>query len=458
MAFLDDSYLLTSPVAKSIYDGIRNLPIVDAHNHCDVKALAEDRRFTDIWEAEGATDHYVWEMMRKCNVPEELITGSNRSNREKWNALAAVFEDIAGNPTYEWIHLDLRRRLGIDLEINSCNADAIWEESRRRLQLPEFSQQSLILSMNVETMCSTDDPADTLEYHRQLAGSRLAGRVRPTFRPDAAMNIDSPGWNQYLDRLGQRWGMTIRNIDDFLDALQRSHDYMEELGARASDHGVVIPDGRQIDRATAGRIFEHARQGGGSLPAGADSRDFKAWCLNEVAEMDAKSGWVFQLHYGAIRNVRSALYEALGADVGGDVADHDLEVVNCLVPFLNRFDRRLKVVLYDMNPAHNATLATLSRAFGHTVSLGSAWWLNDSYTGMKNQLELGASIDLLSNMSGMVSDSRKILSYGSRFEMYRRTLSEVLGNMVIRGQMPEHAASRLARRLAYDRPRQLFGF
>lgn len=455
MSFLDANYLLTTPVARRIFDGISALPIIDAHNHCDVKALSEDRNFTDIWDAEAATDHYVWEVMRKCGVPEEYITGKDRTNREKWNALAGVFELVAGNPTYEWIHLDLKRRLGIDLEINAGNADAIWEESRRRLQLPEFSQQSLILAMNVERMCSTDDPADTLEYHRKLADSRLAGRVRPTFRPDAAVNIDKPSWNAYLDRLGARWNVAIRDLPSFLAALQQAHDCMEELGCRASDHGIMLPEGYQIDRDRAEAIFAKAR--GGNKASADEIRDFKAWCLNEVAEMDARSGWVFQIHYGAVRDVRDRLYNALGADVGGDVAEHSFAVVQPLIPFLNRFDSRLKVVLYNMNPAHNATLATMSRAFGSTVSLGSAWWLNDSYAGMKNQLEIGASIDLLGNMSGMVSDSRKILSYGSRFEMYRRTLSEVLGGMVGRGQMPETVAARLARRLAYERPKELFG-
>ncbi len=454
--FLDENYLLTTPVARRIFDGISALPIVDAHNHCDVKALAEDRNFTDIWEAEAATDHYVWELMRKCGVPEEKITGNAISNREKWTILASVFEQFAGNPTYEWIHLDLKRRLGIDLEINAENADAIWEESARKLQLPEFSQQSLILAMNVERMCSTDDPADTLESHKQLASSRLAGRVRPTFRPDAAVNIDKAAWNGYLDKLGARWNLKIDCLDRMVEALQKGHDFMGELGCRASDHGIFLPDGYQIEKKRAEAIFNKARSG--EKLTAEEIREFKAWCLNETAEMDAKSGWVFQIHYGAIRDVRKSLFDALGLDVGGDVAEHDMSVVEPLAPFLNRFDGRLKVVLYNMNPAHNMTVASLARSFGHTVSLGSAWWLNDSYIGMKNQLELAASIDLLSNMSGMVSDSRKILSYGSRFEMYRRTLAEVLGGMVTRGQVPESVACKLAKRMAYERPKQLFGF
>lgn len=456
MAFLDEKYLLTTTAAVEIYDAIKALPVIDPHNHCDVKALAEDGCFEDIWDAEAATDHYVWELMRKSGVDERLITGKETSNREKWTALAGVFEWFAGNPTYEWIHLDLKRRLGIDLEINAENADAIWDAAKAKLNSPAFSQQSLILAMDIETLCSTDDPADSLEYHEKLKNSRVAGRVRPTFRPDAAMNIDKPTWNAYVERLGARWNRSISSLDDFMQSLQDAHDAMEKLGTRASDHGVIVPAGGQLDRSIAAKIFDKARAG---VPLElAEIGAFKAWFLSEVAEMDAKSGWVFQLHYGCLRDVRATLANSLGADCGGDLGDHEIQLVKPLLPFLNRFDDRLKVVIYNMVPSHNATVAQLTRAFGNKVSMGSAWWLNDSYYGMKSQLELGSSIDIFANMAGMVSDSRKILSYGSRFELFRRTLAEVLGGMVDRGQMPAKVGVKLAKRLAYDRPKELFGF
>ena len=456
MAFLDKNYLLTSDEAKEIYAEIGALPILDPHNHCDVKALAEDRGFRDLWEAEAATDHYVWELMRKCGVPETLITGKEASNHDKWLALAKVFPLFAGNPTYEWIHLDLRSRLGIQLEINEENAEAIWQQSERLLQTPEFSPQSLILAMNVEAMCSTDDPADTLEYHQALAKSRLAGRVRPTFRPDNAMNIQKKSWNAYVDRLEARWNRSLDTLDDFLAVLAQAHDAMGALGAVASDHGVVTPETAAPDRSTAAELYRRARAG--EVLSDKESALFRGFFLQEMAALDAEKGWVFQIHYGAVRDVRNSLFQNLGPDVGGDVSDHGIAALEPLLPLLNRFDGRLKTVLYNMNPAHNATLAMLTRAFGENVCLGPAWWLNDSYIGIRTQLELGASIDLFSNMTGMVSDSRKILSYGSRFDLYRRTLSAVLGDQVIRGQMPVSVAKMLARRLAYDRPKAFFGF
>jgi glucuronate isomerase len=270
------------------------------------------------------------------------------------------------------------------------------------------------------------------------------------------MNIDKPTWSAYVDKLAARWNCEIRTLDDFLECLAKSHEFMGTMGCRASDHGVCVPYGYQLSRTDAARIFDSVR--GGIVPGRDEIAAFKAFMLNEMAELDAAAGWVFQLHIGAVSDVRRTLADALGPDVGGDIGDHEISIVRPLLPLLNSFDNRLKVVLYNMVPCHNATLAMLSRAFGNNVSLGSAWWLNDSPYGMRKQLEAESTIDLFSNMSGMVSDSRKILSYGSRFEMYRRVLASVLGAAVERGQMPEGVAVKLAKHICCDRPRELFGF
>ena len=455
MAFLDDRYLLSGAESEALYERVRELPIIDAHNHCDVRALAEDRHFTDIWDAEASTDHYVWEVLRKSGVPEELLTGAEATNEEKWMAMAAAFEQVAGNPTYEWIHLDLKRVLGIDELITADTAADIWRRTRERLAQPDMSQQSLIEHFNVEAMCSTDDPVDSLEYHRRLQSSRLAGRVHPTFRPDRAMNVFKPDWADYVASLGQRWNMTLTHVRDLVRALQLSHDFFAENGCVASDHGVEVPYGYQVSESDADAVFRKALNRE-TLQSG-ERIQFMSYMLNELAEMDAQKNWVFQLHIGAVRDVRSSLYDRLGADVGGDISNHLTDYVTPLLPLLNRFDGRCRFVLYNMNPCHNATLAQLTRAFGGDVSLGLAWWLNDSYYGMRTQLEYASTVDTFANMAGMVSDSRKILSYGSRHEMFRRTLCSVLGAEVARGQMPMAAAERLAVRLSYERPKALFG-
>ena len=451
--FLGQDYLIGNETGKRIFASVKDLPILDPHNHADVAAVARNENFRDAWELFAATDHYVWEVLRKTGVPEEKITG-NASPHDKFIAMAEVFDRIAGNPVYEWIHLDLRF-LGIDDLLNAETGELIWNKVNEVLAKEESRPQALLKRMNVGVMCSTDDPADTLEYHQALQKSQLKGIVHPTFRPDKAMNIFKPDFADYVKTLGKRWNIAIKTIDDLLAALKAAHDFFAENGCVASDHGIAVPYGLQIAKQDAEAVFQKALARKPLTEA--ETIAYMSYVFNEVAEMDAQKGWVFQIHIGAVRDVRDSLYNSLGADVGGDISDHLTDYVANLLPLLNRFDGRLKTVLYNMNPIHNATLAHLTRAFGNTVSLGLAWWLNDSFIGMKNQLEFVTSVDTFANMGGMVSDSRKILSYGSRHEMFRRTLCHVLGNEVELGQMPSEVAERIAVNLSYTRPKTLFG-
>lgn len=455
MAFLDERYLLGGDTAFALYERVRDLPIVDPHNHCDVKALSENRKFSDIWEAEAATDHYVWECLRKRGVSEAYLTGSEATNEEKWLSLAAVFDELIGNPTYEWVHLDLRRMLGIEDLICAANGPKIWDRAKEILGRDEMRQQELIRAMKVESMCSTDDPVDSLEYHRVLQESSIPGVVRPTFRPDQAMNVFKPGWREYIGRLETRVNAKFGHVADLIDALRITHDYFAEHGCVASDHGVDVPYAYTVDEADADAAFRKAYAGKPLDPG--ERVAFQSYVLQEVAALDAEKDWVFQLHIGAVRDVRERLLRDLGPDTGGDISDHLTDIVGPLRDLLNRFDDRLKIVLYNLNPAHTSTLAGLARAFGAKVNLGLAWWLNDSYIGMRRQLEYAGTVDVLMNLAGMVSDSRKILSYGSRHEVFRRTLSDVVGRMVDLGQVPLPRAERLVTYLAYERPKDLFG-
>lgn len=453
MAFLDQNYLFSNPVAPELYAEVEGLPILDPHNHADVREIVENRNYPDIWQVEAATDHYVWEVLRKRGVPEEKITGE-ATNEEKWLALASVFDELAGNPTFEWVHLDLKRRLGIENLVCKKSGKMIWDRTKELLRGEDMKPQALLRAMNVEAMCSTDDPVDTLEHHRAIAANPFGTAVRPTFRPDAAMNIFKPAWRDYIGRLSERVGEPIKSIRDIIAALRTCHDFFAENGCVASDHGVDVPYGYQVDEADADRVFRKALDGKALTKQ--EQTAYQSYVLNEVAEMDAEKGWVFQLHLGAVRDVRDTLAENIGPDSGGDISCHTTPVLAPLLPFLNRFDGRLKVVLYTLDPTPQSTLATLARAFGETVHLGSAWWLQDSPVGMRHQLEYIGAVDVLMNFAGMVSDSRKLLSYGSRHEMFRRTLCEVLGGMVTVGQMPSHLAERLARHMAYDGPKALF--
>lgn len=455
MAFLDDSYLLTSDTACGLFEAVKDLPFIDPHNHADVKEIRVNANYQDLWQVEASTDHYVWELMRKRGVPETHITGA-ADNEEKWLALAGVFDEFAGNPSYEWIHLDLKRRLGIDDIICADSGQAIWDAAKKVLAQPAFKPQALLKAMNVEAIGSTDDPIDDLADHQALREAGIPTRVHPTFRPDKAMNIFKPDWLDYVHSLEDRFGTKFKHVSDMLDALRQAHDYFAENGALASDHGVEVPYAYQVDELDADDIFRRAYSG---KPLDEDDVvGFLSFMLNEMAELDAGKGWVFQLHLGCARDVRDTLKNGLGPDSGGDISDHMIDIVAPLNPLLNRFDGRLKTVLYSLDPNHQPTLAALCRAYGQDVNLGSAWWLNDSPIGMRRQLEYIGSVDLLANMAGMVSDSRKLLSYGSRNEMFRRTLCDVVGAYVDRGQMPVRVAEKLVTRLSYDRPRQLFGF
>lgn len=453
MSFLDDKYLLESDSAVAIYAAVKDLPIIDPHNHADVAEIAANGNYSNAWQVFAATDHYVWEVMRKRGVDENSITGS-ATPKEKWMELARVMPEIAGNPVFEWIHLDLRRRFGITDVLCSENAERIWDEVNARLATDDFKPLALLKAMNVEVMCSTDDPVDTLEYH--AAVNEKAGRVviRPTWRPDKAMRIHYPGFRDYVAKLGGRFGIEIDSVEKLVEALQKSHDYFAEKGCRASDHDTPHPLPGNATLAEADVVFQRALAG--ETMSQADIDTYQDYLTIKVAEMDMRAGWVYQMHMCVIRDVRDTLFQSLGMDVGGDISEFYVNIAKPLCGFLNHFDDRLKLVLYSLEPCHQAALAAVARAFGKNVRLGSAWWLNDQPYGMSTQLEYIGNVDVYSCFAGMVSDSRKILSYASRFEMFRRTLSNVLGGLVLKGRMPQEIAEKIAVMMCYTEPKKFF--
>ena len=454
MKFLGNNYLISNTAGIELFEKVRGLPIVDPHNHANVKEIADNENYSDPWQLFASTDHYVWEVLRKRAVPEKYITG-NAAAEEKWMKMAEIFPELAGNPVYEWIHLDLKRYLGIDDLLGPDTGKEIWDKASKILAREDKKPQALLDQIGVEVMCSTDDPIDMLEDHKRVNEATGTTLIRPTWRPDKAMNIFSPAWGDYIESLELRFDTLINSVADLLQTLRISHDYFHENGCRASDHGVVKPYCGKASMEDADNAFRAARSG---VPISCGETDaFMSYLLGEMGEMDAEKGWVFQLHCGAIRDVRDSLYNNLGPDVGGDVSDHNIDILTPLKSFLNRFDDRLKVVLYCLEPGHQATLAALSRAFGSKVNLGSAWWLCDTPIAMKRQLEYICSVDLFANFAGMVSDSRKLLSYGSRFEMFRRILCDVVGNMVEKGQIPMEVAKQLVEKMCYANPKEFFG-
>ncbi|WP_226012223.1 glucuronate isomerase [Halomicrobium salinisoli] len=454
MPFLDEDYLLETDAARELYDAIADRPIVDPHTHADVAEIVENDGWNDVWEVEAATDHYVWALMRNCGVDEELITG-DADNREKWTALAEVFPQFAGNPTYEWVHLDLQRRFGIEERISAETADEIWQETKAQLAEDDMRPQELLAEMNVEVVGSTDDPTDDLAYHERAADEVEGVELVPTWRADRAVKVDRPEWTDFVAELAAATEVDTDDFDGFLAALAASHDYFDERGCRACDLGIEQPVSRPVSDERARDVFERALAGASLSER--EVGDFQAYLTEYIGELNAEKGWVTQLHLGPVRNYRDSLFERLGPAAGGDISTGDVDLVKPLEHFLNRFDDEMDVVLYVIDPTHYPSVATMARVFPN-VTVGPAWWFNDSPFGMEHQLEYVGTVELLSQHAGMVSDSRKLLSYGSRFEMFRRSLANVVGKQVDRGQVPADVAQDLVEGLAYDRPKELYGF
>ena len=450
--FLGNDYLLRSVEAREIFERIGNLPIVDVHNHVEAEQIATDRGWSDIWEVEGDTDHYVWEMMRRCGVPEELITGES-PNREKWQAFAGIVPRLAGNPIYEWLHLDLRRRFGITDLVETDTADPIWKLTKEALASPNMRPRSLLHQMKVEVLCTTDSPLSNLNWHEKLKEDLETPRVFPTWRPDQFLDVGTPTWLGLIADLGEREGENTETLTGLLTAVEKTHKKFRIHGGVASDHGIESPYGAPASTNAAESSYQKALSGKELTTE--ELRAFKSFLLHFFAKLDAEAGWTMQLHIGAVRDYRDQLFETFGKDCGGDVASHTVEITDGLHHLLNAFDGKLNIVLYALHPSHIYSLASLARAFPN-VSIGSPWWFMDNPFHMRDQLMQVASVDLLYNYAGMVTDSRKLFSFQSRTEVFRRVLADVLGEMVNAGRVPMEVAAEVGARVAYFRPKELF--
>ena len=451
MSFLGENYLLKTESGKVIFREISHLPIIDIHTHINAEDLAKNRGWGDIWEVEAATDHYVWELMRRASVPEQLITGDAPS-REKWFALASVFPRFAGNPVYEWLHLDLNRRFGIEKRIDSKTALEIWNETKEKLALPQFRPQQLLREMNVAVLCTTESPLSDLKWHVELSTTFPEIKVLPTWRPDDVVNVGSQEWRDFIVKLGERTDVDITRLTKLIEALEKTHCYFAEHGCIASDHALAQPWGHYVSQHAASKIYEKAWYGLNISEK--EHQDFQAFMLHVFAELDAKAGWIMQLHIGAVRDYRDLLYKSLGRDSGGDVATHNVELVHNLNDFLNEYDGKLRIIIYVLHPSHMYTIATLARAFSN-VYVGAPWWFMDNPYHIANSLKSVAAVDLLWRHAGMVTDSRKIIAIAGRIEMFRRVLAEVLGEMVDQHRVPLEVACDIARQVTYFTPKSL---
>ena len=463
-AFLDDDFLLTTPTARRLYQVARSMPILDYHCHLDPKEIAQDRRFENITQVWLGGDHYKWRLMRANGVDEAYITG-DAPDREKFQKWAETLELAIGNPLYHWSHLELRRYFGYEGVLNGDTAQEVWELCNQKLQEPGMSARNLIANSGVTLVCTTDDPADSLEWHQQLAqDSSFPLKVLPAWRPDAAMGLERPEYLDYLQRLGQAAGVKIRTYADLKEALLSRMAFFDKMGCRASDHALTVAVCQPASEEELERVFQKRLEGEPLTQE--ELAAFQTGFLRFVAGEYKRLGWVMQLHYGCRRNNNTRMFHKLGRDTGYDAVlqgTPSLEVA-AFLDLLASQDALPRMVLYSLNPNDDEGLNSVIGCFQDGTPLGriqqgSAWWFNDHKAGMVKQLTAFANGGLLGNFIGMLTDSRSFLSY-PRHEYFRRILCELLGAWVENGEYPADwkALEKMVRGVCYNNAVEFFGF
>ena len=463
--FLDEDFLLTTPTARQLYHTVaEGMPILDYHCHLSPRELWEDRRFENITQAWLGGDHYKWRLLRANGVAEPWVTG-DAPDREKFQKWAQTLELSIGNPLYHWSHLELRRYFGYPGVLNGDTAQQVWDLSQRKLQSPEMSARGLVINSGVTLLCTTDDPADSLEYHQKLASdSSFPVHVLPAWRPDRAMGLEKPDYLDYLGSLYQAAGVEITSVSSLEEALRRRMDAFAALGCRASDHGLTQAVCRPVPARELERVF--SRRLAGQLPSPEELEAFQTGFLLFLAGEYKKRGWVMQLHYGCKRNNNTALYQSLGADIGCDAILQGTPSLR-LADFLDLLAQNgalPRMVLYSLNPNDDEGINAVLGCFQDGTPLGriqqgSAWWFNDHRAGMEKQLTAFANGGVLGNFIGMLTDSRSFLSY-PRHEYFRRVLCELLGRWVENGEYPRDKAAlaKIVKGVCYNNAVEFFGF
>jgi glucuronate isomerase len=460
--FIHDDFLLQSDAARELYHAhAKKEPIYDYHCHVPQAQIEANHQFGDLAEMWIGGDHYKWRAMRANGVDERFCTG-DAPPREKFDAWLATVPNAIGNPLYHWSHLELARYFGISELIGPATADAIWSKGNARL--PSLRVHDILGSNRVALICTTDDPADSLETHEKIRRSGLRTRVYPTFRPDQALGVASPAiYNAWLERLSGAARMPVHSLDDLLGALKRRHDDFHAFGGRLSDHGMETALAEPCTHAEASSIFKAARGGRAATPG--EAAKFGSFLMLEFGRWDAHRGWTKQLHLGALRNANTRLLRRLGPNTGFDSVG-DFPQVGPLGRYLDALDATgelPRTVIYNLNPADNYAFATMAGNFqdgsiAGKVQFGSGWWFLDQKEAMEWQLGALANIGLLGRFVGMLSDSRNFLCY-TRHEYFRRVLCNLLGGQVERGLLPSDTrlVGDVVRRICFANARDYFG-
>lgn len=440
-AFLDQDFLLSNETAKTLYHTYaKDMPIYDYHCHLSPKEIAEDKQYKNITEIWLGGDHYKWRGMRSNGLTEDYMTG-NRTDKEKFMAYAKTVPYTLGNPLYHWTHLELQRYFGINEVLNEKTAESIWEKANALIATKDFSAKNLIKRSNVKVICTTDDPVDTLEYHKQIAADETFDvQVRPTFRPDKAYNIDVDTFIPWISKLGDVVGYEINSADTLIKALEERVTYFHEVGCRLSDHALDVVQYQTPNLDIANEVFKKGLAG--EAMTYDEVATYKGTILNALGKAYAKLGWAMQIHIGALRNNSKRMYKNIGPDTGFD-SIHDETFAAELSKFLDDLDTTdelPRTILYVLNPRDNYVIGTMIGNFQGggipgKIQFGSGWWFCDQKEGMIDQMKALSSLGLLSRFVGMLTDSRSFLSY-TRHEYFRRILCNLIGEWVENGEYP----------------------
>ena len=453
-SFMNNDFLLQTDTAKQLYHSFASQePIFDFHNHLSPMEIFENKSLGNLANAWLDHDHYKWRAMRAAGVPEELITGHIRkdgsvksdeerggkeavekADYERYLAFVKTLQGCIGNPLYHWSHLELQRYFDVKEPVTEDNAKQIWDKCNALLAQPDFAPRGLLEKMNVKVLCTTDDPLDSLEYHKKLAAEWKNVKVLPSFRPDLAINAENPAYPTYISKLQEMTGIKITNIDDMIKAFGIRMDYFKSCGSVVSDHSLETDFYMPTTKDDVNYIFEKAWIG--KKLSHHELAQYKGYVLQELGKLYAEKGFVMQIHIGALRDQNGAMLAAAGKNIGEDSL-HDFNFAPQIGAVLNGIysaNVNAKVILYNLNPKDNDALATMAANFRNCI-FGPAWWFNDHKDGIEEQIRVFARTSVLSSYVGMLTDSRSFLSY-PRHEYFRRILCNYIGNLVENGEFP----------------------
>ncbi|MGN1014742.1 MAG: glucuronate isomerase [Butyricicoccus sp.] len=463
--FMDKDFLLSTETAQELFHTYaEHTPVLDYHCHINPQEIAENRQFDNITQVWLGGDHYKWRQMRSNGIEEYYITGG-ASDREKFQKWAETLDKAIGNPLFHWSHLELQRYFGYYGVLGADTAEEVWNLCNEKLRDPSMRVRSLIEQSGVTLICTTDDPADDLHWHKVIAeDDSFSVQVLPAWRPDKAMNLEKPDYTDYLNKLGDAAGIEIRSYADLKEALKKRMAFFDEMGCRASDHALEYVMYVPASEEELEAIF--AKRLAGEPISREEELKFKTGFMLFVGGEYTRLGWAMQLHYGCKRDNNTGMYEQLGPDTGYDCINN-YAPSSQMADFLNALNETgslPKTIIYSLNPNDDEAIGTILGCFQNSdavgkIQQGSAWWFNDNKTGMIKQMTSLANLGLLGNFIGMLTDSRSFLSY-PRHEYFRRILCELLGSWVENGEYPKNMTKlgRIVKGISYNNAVNYFGF